>query len=70
MTWSGEHTLQYTDDVLQNCTTENYIILLTNSIPTNTNKQTNRLDGKKNGWQSNCSLKMNRFASKLYSQDI
>ena len=47
MTWSGEHTLQYTDDVLQNCTTENYIILLTKSIPTNTNKQTNRLDGKK-----------------------
>ena len=21
-TWSGEHTIQYTDDVLQNCTPE------------------------------------------------
>ena len=22
LTWSGEHTIQYTDDVLQNCTPE------------------------------------------------
>ena len=28
--WGGEHTIQYTDDVLQNCTPETYIILLTN----------------------------------------
>ena len=26
----GEHTMQYTDDVLLNCTLETYIILLTN----------------------------------------
>ena len=26
----GEHTIQYTDDVVQNCTLETYIILLAN----------------------------------------
>ena len=25
---SGEHTMQYSDDVLQNCTLETYLILL------------------------------------------
>ena len=30
LTWVGEHTLQYTDDVIQNCITETYTILLTN----------------------------------------
>ena len=30
LTQCGEHTIQYTDDVLQNCTPETYIILLTN----------------------------------------
>ena len=30
LTWSGEHTIQYTDDLLQNCTYETYIISLTN----------------------------------------
>ena len=34
LTWSGEHTIQYTDDVLQNCTPETYIIL-TNVTPVN-----------------------------------
>ena len=29
--WDGEHTVQYTDDVLQNCTPDIYIILLTNA---------------------------------------
>ena len=28
--WGGEHTIQYTDNVLQKCTLETYIILLTN----------------------------------------
>ena len=29
-TWGGEHnTIQYTDDALQNCTLETYVILLT-----------------------------------------
>ena len=31
-TWGGEHTIQYTDDVSQNCTLEAYIISLTNKI--------------------------------------
>ena len=30
LTWGGEHTIQHTDDVLQNCTPETYITLLTN----------------------------------------
>ena len=29
-TWGGEHTIEHTDDVLQNCTPETYMILLTN----------------------------------------
>ena len=28
-TWGGENRIQYTNDVLQNCTPETYIILLT-----------------------------------------
>ena len=35
LTWGGEHTIQYTDNVLQNCTPETYIILLTNVTPIN-----------------------------------
>ena len=31
----GEHTMQYTDGVLQNCTLETYVMLLTNVIPIN-----------------------------------
>ena len=30
LTWGGEHTIQYTNDVLQNFMPEIYIILLTN----------------------------------------
>ena len=30
LTLSGEHTMQYAGDVLQNCTPETYIILLIN----------------------------------------
>ena len=33
LTWSGEYAIHYTDDVLQNCVPETYIILLTNVIP-------------------------------------
>ena len=33
LTWGGEHTIQYIDDVLQNCTTETYIIFLINVTP-------------------------------------
>ena len=31
----GEHTIQYTDDLSQNCTPESYVILLTNVTPIN-----------------------------------
>ena len=33
VTWGGEHTIQYADDVLQNCTPETYKILLANVTP-------------------------------------
>lgn len=35
MTWSAEHTIQSTYDVLQNCTHEIYKITLTNVTPIN-----------------------------------
>ena len=38
LTWGGEHTIQYTDDVLENCTPETYIILLTNVTSINAMK--------------------------------
>ena len=31
----GKYSMQYTDDVLQNCTLETYIILLANVTPIN-----------------------------------
>ena len=30
LTWGDKHTIQYADDMLQNCTPEIHIILLTN----------------------------------------
>ena len=39
LTWGGEHTTQCTNDVLQNCTSETYITLLTNVTPTNSIKK-------------------------------
>ena len=38
LTWGGEHTIQYTGDVLQNCMSETCIILLTNVTPINNKK--------------------------------
>ena len=35
LTSGGEHTIQYTDDISQNCSLETYIILLTNVTPIN-----------------------------------
>ena len=35
LTLGGKHTVQYIDDVLQNCTLETYTILLTNVAPIN-----------------------------------
>ena len=35
LTWGGEHTIQCADDVLYECTSETYIILLTNVTPIN-----------------------------------
>ena len=39
LTWGGEHTIHYTDDVLQNYASETYIILLTNVTPINSIKK-------------------------------
>ena len=33
LTLGGEHIIQYTDNVLQNCTPEAYIVVLTNVTP-------------------------------------
>ena len=42
-TWGDEHTIQYTDDVLYNCTPETYIILLTTATPIKSiNKKANK----------------------------
>ena len=38
LTLGGEHTIQYTDDILQNYTPETCIILLTNVTPINSIK--------------------------------
>ena len=38
LTLGGERTIQHTDDVLQNCTSETYIILLINVTPINSIK--------------------------------
>ena len=38
LTWSGEHTIQCTDDVLWNCAPETCIILLTIVTPINFKK--------------------------------
>ena len=35
LTWGGEHTIQYTDDVLWNCAPEACVILLTSVTPIN-----------------------------------
>ena len=43
LTWGGEHTIQYTNDVLQNCTPETYIILLNNSTPINSINKKDKL---------------------------
>ena len=38
LTLGGEHTIQYTDDILQNCTPEAYIILFNQHHPNKFNK--------------------------------
>ena len=38
LSWGGEHTIQHTGDVLDSCTAETYIILLTNVTPINSIK--------------------------------
>ena len=53
-TMGGEHTMQYTYDILQSCAPETYIILLTSVTPTNSikNKQTDKCGRKKeNVWE-------------------
>ena len=39
LTWGGEHTVQYTDDVLQNYMPETYIILLNHVTAINSVKK-------------------------------
>ena len=39
LTLGGEHIIQYTDDVSQNCAPETYIILLTSVTPINSIKK-------------------------------
>ena len=38
LNWADEHTIQYTDDILQNCTSKTCIILLTNVTSINSIK--------------------------------
>ena len=38
MTWGVERTIQHTGDMLESCTAETYIILLTNVTPINSIK--------------------------------
>ena len=42
LTWGGEHTIQYTDIVLQNCVPETYILLLANVTPVKFNLKINK----------------------------
>ena len=39
LTWGGEHTIKYTGDMVQKCTPETYIILLSNVTPINSMKK-------------------------------
>lgn len=39
LTYGGKHTMQYTEDVLQNCILETCIILFTKVTPTNSTKK-------------------------------
>ena len=47
LTQGGKHTMQYTDDLLQNYIPETYIILLANATPINSiNKNNNDKNNK------------------------
>ena len=55
LTLDGEHTIQYTGDVLQKCTLETYIILLinvtsVNPIRNNKTKKNLNKNNKNNVW--------------------
>ena len=39
LTWNGEHAMQYTDDIPQNCAPETCIISLVNVTPINSIKK-------------------------------
>ena len=53
LTWGGEHTVQCTENVLQNCTPETYIISLINVTPINLIKKTwgGRGSLSERGWE-------------------
>ena len=58
LTWGGEHTIQYTDDVLYNCIPGSYVILLTNVIPINS--IANKCQCNKTRAMKSCRLKIKR----------
>ena len=47
LTWGSGHTIQYTDDVLQNCALETYITLLNNVIPINSIKNVAKITSQR-----------------------
>ena len=47
LTWGGEHTIQYTDDVLQNCIPETLYNSINQSYPNKFNKNINSNNKKK-----------------------
>ena len=61
LTWGSEHTIQYIDDMLQNCTPETYIILLLNVIPINSIKKC--YVGKVKPYWFGLNVKTENFAS-------
>ena len=54
-----EHTIQYTDDVLWNCTSETYIILLTNVTSINSTKFFSKSNQHEKCHGSICSVALN-----------
>ena len=65
LTWGGEHTIQYTDDVGQNCTPKTYIILLTNVTPMNSIKIKDKMESGKRALKGALTLYYSSYLVKL-----
>ena len=65
LTWGGEHTKQYTDDVGQNCTPKTYIILLTNVTPMNSIKIKDKMESGKRALKGALTLYYSSYLVKL-----